>query len=175
MLKIETLIKDHHRSEFDCGVDQLNQYLKRIARQHLNKGMSRTFVLIDDDKPTEILGFYTLAACEVLCEKLPRKYSKKYPSKAPAAKLARLAVAKKNQRRGFGALMLVNAIERVLKVSENLGIIGFFVDAKNKEAQGYYEQFGFIPFPDNPLELFLPIATLQKAYDSIVLGQPNRD
>jgi hypothetical protein len=71
--------------------------------------------------------------------------------------------------------MLVNAIERVLNVSENLGIIGFFVDAKNKEAKGYCERFGFIPLPDSPLELFLPIATLQKAYASIVLGQTNRD
>ncbi|MGD9071996.1 MAG: GNAT family N-acetyltransferase [Desulfobacterales bacterium] len=175
MLKIETLSKDHNRSEFHCGVDELNQYLKRIARQHLNKGISRTFILVDDNKPSEILGFYTLAACEVLCKKLPRKYSKKYPSQAPAVKLARLAVAKKNQRRGLGALMLVNAIERVLNVSENLGIMGFFVDAKNKEAKGYYERFGFIPLTDNSLELFLPIATLQKAYASIVLGQTNRD
>ena len=49
------------------------------------------------------------------------------------------------------------------------------MDAKNKEAKGYYERFGLIPLPDNPLELFLPIATLQKAYASIVLGQANRD
>jgi hypothetical protein len=43
------------------------------------------------------------------------------------------------------------------------------------EAKGYYEQFGFIPLPDKPLELFLPIATLQKAYDSILFCQINRD
>ena len=168
MLKIETLSKDHNRSEFHCGVDELNQYLKRIARQHLNKGISRTFILVDDIKPSEILGFYTLAACEVLCKKLPRKYSKKYPPKAPAAKLARLAVLKNKQRQGFGTLMMVNAIERIILVSKNLGIIGFFVDAKNEEAKGYFEQFGFIPLPENPLELFLPIATLQQAYESIV-------
>jgi ribosomal protein S18 acetylase RimI-like enzyme len=95
---------------------------------------------------------------------LPQKYAKKYPSRAPAAKLARLAVAKKYQRQGLGSHMMVNAIERVLKVSEHLGIIGFFVDAKNKQAGAYYEQFGFIPLPDNPLELFLPLSTLKKAY-----------
>jgi ribosomal protein S18 acetylase RimI-like enzyme len=130
--------------------------------------MSRTFVLIDDDSPTKIFGYYTLAACEIHVEKLSRKYSKKYPPKAPAAKLARLAVSKNKQRQGFGTLMVVNAIERILSVSENLGIIGFFVDAKNEEAKGYYEQFGFIPLPENLLELFLPIATLQQAYKSTV-------
>ena len=64
--------------------------------------------------------------------------------------------------------MMANAIERVLMVSKNLGIIGFFVDAKNESAKQYYEQFGFIPLPDNPLELFLPIATLRQVYESIL-------
>jgi GNAT superfamily N-acetyltransferase len=168
MLKIESLGKKHNRAGFDCGVNDLNNYLQSVARQHLNKGMSRTFVLIDNSRPIDIIGFYTLAACEIHAEKLPRKYSKKYPPEAPAAKLARLAVAKTHQRQGYGAYMIVNAIERILTVSEHIGIIGFFVDAKNEAAKQYYEQFGFIPLPDNPLELFLPIATLQQAYHSIL-------
>ncbi len=44
---------------------------------------------------------------------------------------------------------------------------GFFVDARNKNAKAYYEQFGFIPLPDRPLELFLPLATLQEAYYTV--------
>jgi len=59
---------------------------------------------------------------------------------------------------------MISAMRRILSVSENIGIIGFFVDAKNEDAKGYYEQFGFIPLPDDPLKLFLPIATLHKAY-----------
>ncbi|MBW1737860.1 MAG: GNAT family N-acetyltransferase [Deltaproteobacteria bacterium] len=167
MLKIETLGRDHDRSGFDCGNDALNQYVGKIARQHLNKGISRTFVLVDEKMPTGILGFFTLASCEIYVEKLPRKYAKKYPSRVPAAKLARLAVAKERQRQGLGTHMMIDAIERVIRVSQNLGIVGFFVDAKDNEAKAYYEQFGFIPLPDNPLELFLPLATLQNAYDMI--------
>lgn len=167
MLKIETVSRDHNRSGFDCGNDALNQYLKKIARQHLNKGISRTFVLVDDNMPTEVLGFFTLVSCEIFVDKLPRKYAKKYPSKAPAAKLARLAVAKDRQRQGLGTHMMINAVERVIRVSQELGIIGFFVDAKDNKAKAYYEQFGFIRLPDNPLELFLPLATLRNAYDTI--------
>ena len=167
MLKIETVSRDHNRSGFDCGNDALNQYLKKIARQHLNKGISRTFVLVDDNMPTEVLGFFTLVSCEIFVDKLPRKYAKKYPSKAPAAKLARLAVAKDRQRQGLDTHMMINAVERVIRVSQDLGIIGFFVDAKDNKAKAYYEQFGFIQLPDNPLELFLPLATLRNAYDMI--------
>jgi GNAT superfamily N-acetyltransferase len=169
MLKIELLSKSHDRASFDCGVDELNQYLKNIARQHINKGISRTFVLIDDQNPAVILGFFTLAACEIKVEKLPQKYAKKYPAIAPAAKLARLAISAKKQRQGLGKLLMVNAIERVITVSENLGIIGFFVDAKDMNAKQYYEQFGFILLPDDPLELFLPLATLRQAYCAILI------
>jgi GNAT superfamily N-acetyltransferase len=136
MLKIERLSRGHGRSGFDCGNDVLNQYLGKIARQHLNKGISRTFVLVDEDMPTEIFGFFTLASCEIFVEKLPRKYAKKYPPKAPAAKLSRLAVAKDRQRQGLGTHMMINAIERVIRVSQHPGIVGFFVDAKDKV---YYE------------------------------------
>ena len=163
-LKIETLTRTHNRAAFDCGNRELNQYLKNTARQHIEKGISRTFVLVDDSNPSEILGFFTLTACEIHVETLPRRYAKKYPARAPAAKLARLAVMKKLQRKGLGRHMMINAIERILKVSQHLGIIGFFVDAKNTEARAFYEQFGFIPLPDSPLELFLPISTLHKAY-----------
>jgi GNAT superfamily N-acetyltransferase len=162
-LKIETLTREHNREAFDCSNQDLNRYLRNTARQHIEKGISRTFVLVEESNPTEILGFFTLASCEILIEKLPRKYAKKYPARAPAARLARLSVQKKLQRKGLGTQMMVNAIERILRVSEHLRIIGFFVDAKNDEARSFYQQFGFIPLPDNPLELFLPLATLRKA------------
>ena len=84
-LKIETLTREHNRDAFDCGNHELNRYLRNTARQHIEKGISRTFVLAEDSNPTEILGFFTLASCEILVEKLPRKYAKKYPARAPAA------------------------------------------------------------------------------------------
>ena len=61
--------------------------------------------------------------------------------------------------------MLINAIMRVISISEHAGVIGFFVDAKSNAIKKYYQKFGFIPLPDHPLELFLPLATLQKMYE----------
>ncbi|MEE4359543.1 MAG: GNAT family N-acetyltransferase [Desulfococcaceae bacterium] len=161
MLKIEVLRRDHDRAGFDCGNEALNQYIRNIARQHLSKGISRTFVIIDENFQNVILGFYTLTACEIHAEKLPRKYAKKYPPKIPAAKLARISVSKDHQRQGLGALMMIDAIKRVMSVSEHLGITGFFVDAKDSEAKAWYHQYGFMELPDNPLELFLPLPTLK--------------
>ncbi|WP_429885662.1 GNAT family N-acetyltransferase [Geoalkalibacter halelectricus] len=163
MLKIELLAKHHDREAFRCSEQDLDEYLKKTARQHNEKGISRTFILVDSDEPKKILGFFTLTSCEVITTALPERYAKKYPSRAPAAKLARLAVSIDFQRRGFGKIMMVEAMRRTLAVSENIGIIGFFVDAKNKSAREYYEQFGFVSLPSNPLSLFLPLSTLAVA------------
>ena len=167
MLKIEELSKTHNREKFDCGSIELNHYLKNTARQHIVKGISRTFVALDEDNSTEIFGFYTLAFCEIRSEWLPPNYAKKYPSIVPAVKLARLAVSQLYQRQRLGRFMMVNAIERTLLISKNKGVIGFFVDAKDRKARKYYEQFGFVELPDNPLQLFLPLINLQQSYERI--------
>lgn len=165
MLRIEPLAPAHDREAFDCGQPELNEYLRRSARQHSDKGISRTYVLADDAAPARILGFMTLALCEVVADSLPGKYAKKYPKRTYGVKLGRLAVDATHQRSGHGALMMLHAMHKALEVADAAGIVGFFVDAKDQVTQGYYLRFGFIPLPDDPLRLFLPLATLRKAIE----------
>lgn len=163
MLRIEPLSRRHDRQGFDCGNLELNDYLRHTARQHTDKGLSRTEVLIDDGTPEEILGYVTLALAEIITDTMPPRYARKYPAKAHGVKLARLAVALSRQRQGLGALMMIHAMRRALQVAESAGIIGLFVDAKDAAASRYYRRFGFIPLPDDPQKLFLPLATLRQA------------
>ena len=163
-MKIELLSKNHDRKGFDCNNKELNIFLQQTARQHIKKGISRTFVLLDD-KTQNITGFFSLTACEICSDRLPAKYAKKYPAIVPGIKLARLAVSKEKQGKGMGTKLMVNAIKRSIIISEQLGIIGLFVDAKNEDARKFYQKFGFISMVDNSLDLFLPISTLQKAYE----------
>jgi GNAT superfamily N-acetyltransferase len=163
MLRIEPLSRRHDREGFDCGNPDLNDYLRHTARQHTDKGLSRTEVLIDDGTPAEILGYVTLTLAEIITDTLPPRYAKKYPVKAHGVKLARLAVARSRQRQGLGAQMMIHAVRRALQVAGAAGIIGFFVDAKDAAAGRYYRRVGFIPLPDDPQKLFLPLATLRQA------------
>ena len=163
MLRIELLGPQHDRDSFDCGQPDLEDYLKRIARQHADKGVSRTYALVDDAQQNIILGYVTLALCEVMPERLPPKFAKKYAHPVYGVKLARLAVSRTRQREGLGQLMMLHAMDRSLAVAETAGIAGFFVDAKDGAAQKYYLRYGFLPLTDDPLRLFLPLATLQRA------------
>lgn len=46
--------------------------------------------------------------------------------------------------------------------SETLGTLVLVVDAKDQVAAAFYKHFDFIPFPSNPLRLFLPVATIRR-------------
>jgi ribosomal protein S18 acetylase RimI-like enzyme len=160
--RIELLNKSHNRGLFDCGSEALNQYLQTAARQHTEKGVSRTFISTDSEDPKIIIAFFTLAICEIYANKLPPNLAKKYPLQVPGVKLARLAVDKKSQRQGIGEILVFETIKRAYIISENVGIIGLFVDAKDELASNYYQQFGFTSLADNPLEMFLPLQTIRE-------------
>lgn len=165
-LTIETLSKIHNRAQFDCGNIALNHFLQKIARQHMEKGLSKTFVLIDAEHPTEIIAYMSLVVCEVLADDIPHQWKNKYPNRIPAAKLAKLAVAQDQQRKGYGEILLIDAMQKTLNVSHKMGIAGLFVDAKHEQAKAYYNQFDFISLPEQLNNLFLPLATLAKSLGS---------
>ncbi|MGB3655006.1 MAG: GNAT family N-acetyltransferase [Rivularia sp. (in: cyanobacteria)] len=162
MRVVELLDKRHNRDDFNCDNEALNQFLKQTARQHIQKGISRTFVLVDTEQPDIIISFFTLTLCEVRVEKLPPKFAKKYPSKVAGVKLARLAVNKAYQRQGIGEIMMIEAMRRAVVVAENAGGIGLFVDAKDEAVKTYYNRYGFVSLEDAFLEMFLPLSTIMQ-------------
>lgn len=159
MPEIAPLDKKHDRAGFDCGVPELNSFLKETARQHGKKGISRTFVLTDGNPI--ILGYFTLTLCEVRSDTLPAGYARKYPAHMlPAVRLARLAVSRKEQGKRYGKLLLTEAMYRTALIAEQAGLIGLFIDAKNETAQRFYIRYGFHEIPEHPLHLFMPINTI---------------
>jgi ribosomal protein S18 acetylase RimI-like enzyme len=163
--KIELLTKSHDRDGFDCGSEPLNLFLKQTARQHAERGISRTFVLVDEgvSVPKPIIGFFSLNLCQIKSESLSADEAKKLPRDVSGVRLGRLAVAKAYQRQGIGKTLLVAAMGKFIEIFNTAGGIGLFVDAKDRKAKSYYEQFGFVALPSNELELFLPVKTIQEA------------
>jgi GNAT superfamily N-acetyltransferase len=163
--RIEPLAKVHDRDGFDCGSEPLNLFLKQTARQHASRGISRTFVLVDeaDSEPKPILGFFALNLCQIQSDVLPPLEARKLPRSVAGVRLGRLAVSIHHQGRGLGKILLVAAMKKFLEISSMAGGIGIFVDAKDRQVKVFYEHFGFVPLPSNELQLFLPVATIQEA------------
>jgi ribosomal protein S18 acetylase RimI-like enzyme len=167
VVDLELLSRAHDREGFDCGSPALNAFLRQTARQHLERGLSRTFVLVERAGPERILGYFSLTMCEIESEELPRGVSKGYPREICGIKLARLAVAKEAQGMGFGRRLLMGAMEKSLDVFELAGGVGLFVDAKDERARAFYEKFGFVSLTRNDLKLFLPVGTIRS-----LVGRP---
>ena len=168
MRKIEPLAKSHDRDGFDCGSEPLNLFLKQTARQQAARGISRTFVLVEEDasEPKPILGFFALNICQLKSESLSAEEARKLPREVSGVRLGRLAVARQYHRQGIGKTLLVAAMGKFMEIFNTAGGIGLFVDAKDHGAKRYYEQFGFVSLPSNELELFLPVKTIQDALTS---------
>ena len=168
MHQIEQLAKTPDRDGFDCGSAPLNLFLQQTARQHVERGISRIFVLVDEaaTAPKPIVGLFSLTLCQIKSESLTSQEAKKLPREVVGVRLGRLAVSKAHQRQGIGKILLVAAMGKFLEIFNSAGGIGLFVDAKDQDAKRYYEQFGFVSPPSNELELFLPVKTIQVALDA---------
>lgn len=155
------LQKGHDRSAFDCGKPELNDYLKRFARQAQEKDGAKTYVVLESNC---VIAYYSLVVGDVEWQDCPdeiRKGLGKYP--VPVLVIARLAVDIHYHGKGFGIGMLKDAFLRALQVSDIAGVAAVIVDAKDDEAKRYYEdkRLGFKPMPGDPMRLFIPLRTIR--------------
>ena len=52
-------------------------------------------------------------------------------------------------------MLLTDAVKRTVSVGDSVAIYAVIVDTENERAKAFYENFGFVPLPSNPMRLFL--------------------
>lgn len=158
-MRIEKLSRAHDRAGFDCGEETLNRFLREIARQNARDLLGVTYVLVPEVGNPTILGYYTLGMAEVFADLFPPEARPRIRA-VPAVLLARLATSVHHRGLGLGKLLVVNCIERILRLSDEVGVHGIVVDALNKDARSFYTRnFPFLPLADDPNHLYLPLKT----------------
>lgn len=162
--EFHTLDKSFNRDNFDCGSLELNNFLKTKARQNQSAGFNRTFIAIArGDKSKVVLGYYSLSMGEIDLTSLPENLAKKLPRHSvPVARMGRLAVDISTKGKGLGKLLMVDAMKRVQTACELIGVFALLVDAKDDSAKKFYLKYGFISLIDEPMTLFLPLASFPK-------------
>lgn len=163
MIKAIEPLGKHDRAAFSCGVASLDDWFRLRAGQDEKRNVARVFVAIDDRGG--IVGFYSLSSFTLTIGDLPPAHAKRLPryDAIPAALIGRLARDEKVRGEGIGELLLADAVRRVIGAARSLAVFAIVVEATDARAAAFYRDFGFTPFPNRPLRLFMPASEAAEA------------
>ena len=151
---VEKLSPLHDTSQFDCGKEPLDRFLRVHALANQSANAAQTYVACREGE--SVAGYYSLAVGAVERESAPGRIARglaRHP--VPVMLLARLAVDRTAQGSGLGKALLKDALLRTAQAAEIAGIRALLVHAKDEEARAWYERFDFEPSPTDPYHLFL--------------------
>jgi len=153
---------------FDCGKDAINTYLHRYAAKNMALNLNRTYVLPytseESSEKSHVAAYYTLVHQTLVREELPDPSRlPQYP--VPVILLAQLGIDRRFHRQGLGAKTLVHALRHAYQIASNpngIPALGVVLDVLDQEALAFYRSFDFfLPLTDNPMKLFVPMASLE--------------
>ena len=150
----------HRREEFNCQSPELTEFLQRRARKEMDARTSACFVLIAANDPGRIVGYYTLSQASVTSQKLPEAVIKKLPRYAElgATLIGRLARDIQWRGKEIGRLLLVDALRRSVRLSNEAGAVVVVTDPKGQKARTFYEAYGFKALDER--RMFIPMREL---------------
>lgn len=152
---VEPLSSQHKRSVFSSGVEAVDDWLKRSARQSQKKRLSVSRVLVH--APDTIAGFYTLAMGQVSFDALPSEMARRLPATLlPIVTLAWLGLAKPYQGRGLGARLLAQALSDCHRAGLVMPYVAVLLRCATRNARAFYQHYDFEELPGHPMTLMLP-------------------
>jgi len=162
--QVQPIGPHHHRAGFLCGVEPLDNYLRKQARQDVKKRVAAVFVLTPDGRI--IAGYYTLSQFSVDLGTVPQDIARRLPKYpiVPATLIGRLAVSTLFRGQGLGEILLMDALQRSLKLSRQIASAAVIVDAKDDQAMAFYRRYGFLELPNIAGRLFLPMTTVERLF-----------
>ena len=156
----EHLTAAHDVSAFDCGVVDLDEWLKKRALANEETGASRTYVVCAGGR---VVGYYALASGGVAQVQAPGRVRRNMPNPLPVMIVGRLAVDRTWQGRSVGRSLLRDAVMRTVQAAKIGGIRAILVHAISEDAKRFYERYGFQSSPIDPMTLMITVAGAKKA------------
>lgn len=141
LAEVRVLRRDDDRRRFCSGNADLDRFFARYAGQNrFRHHLGVTYVAVEGG---EIVGFATVAPCQVEIVDLPAEHRRRFPRyPLPVLRLARLAVDEQVRGQGVGRVLLRTVFALAQEMSRTVGCVGVVVDAK-ADAVRFYERLGF--------------------------------
>lgn len=148
------------RSDFCSGADDLDEWLKKYARQNQTANSATTYVATDGSR---VIGYYAIAMSAVEMISAPAELRKSMPRQIPCMLLARLAVDQQFKGQGLGAALLRDALLRALSLSKTIGAAAVLVHCRDENAKRFYLNNGdFLISPMDDMQLMVSTKALSR-------------
>jgi GNAT superfamily N-acetyltransferase len=155
----ELLAGEHLLAGFDCGSGALNDWLVRRALRNQSSGTSRTWVVVEVETG-QVVAFYASSTASILRSSAPKRIGRNQPEEMPAVLLARMGVDSRHQGRGIGAALLKHFMLKAIEVAQSVGVRVLLIHAKDESAKNFYEHYGFVESPLEPLVMIMLLTDL---------------
>ena len=106
-----------------------------------------------------MLAYFTLSTSAVVREAFAE--SRGLPRRVPVALIGRMAVDISIQGQGVGGELLVSALRKCEQAGRNVAAAAVIVDALNERARAFYIRYGFTPFLDDRMRLFIKMSKVR--------------
>lgn len=162
----------HDTRDFCCGSDSQDNFLRRAAKRQQRDGYTRLTVATDAAQagdPRACLGFYAINAHAIGVADVPADAVPRAPRSnlIPGVFLSHLAVDGRQQGKGLGRILLVDAMQQCQRAGQILGVRLMLLDvagpageAERAQLHSFYASMGFRPLPGRAERLFLSLSAL---------------
>jgi GNAT superfamily N-acetyltransferase len=150
----------HELNNFACGVQPLDDYLRKFALNNHSNGAARTYVAL---RGNQVAGYFTLAVGSIDYSEAPARVVQglaRHP--VPVLLLARLAASKTEQGTGLGKALLKQAMLKAIQAADIAGIRAILVHAKDEQSKAFYQRFNFESSLINDLHLCILMKDVRK-------------
>ncbi|BAN93675.1 GNAT family N-acetyltransferase [Streptococcus dysgalactiae] len=116
--------------KFDCGISEINFYLRKFAEDKDQQATSRVILLADDN---DIFGFASFSIDTIKIVSVEK-------ANYPILKIDAIGIDRNHKGNGFGTQLLLSAFRISLNIHQTLPIDGIFLVAL-RDAVEFYEKF----------------------------------
>jgi GNAT superfamily N-acetyltransferase len=149
----------HDASQFASGQADIDDWLRKSARDSDGRNLTRTYVWHRGD--LVVAGYYTLMPYVIERATLNKKHGRGLPERIPAFLIARLGLQAGLHGQKLGSQLLASALTRAAVGAADLGGRFVIVDAIDDNAHSFYQHHGFEPIPGHEGRLILATKALE--------------
>src|SRR5699024_1632330 len=156
------LAEDDELSDFDCGVEELNVWLREHARRPHRQRVVRVYVWVDEAEPHTVVAYAAIQPTQVTADDLTRGLGGGH-SRVPGYLIARLGLHQELQGQGLGVQLLLGTLEVCVDASAVGGGRIIVIDPIDAATTTFYEKYGFVPTLGAGSRLVMKVATAAAA------------